>query len=196
MIMYVVRIFLLLMFAASASAQDSRGGYMGAAVGQAYYKHTCEGAPAGITCSNDDTAARFFAGYQWKPSFAMEVGFHLLGNIAAQGSGPATVTQTADVRAVDVVYVGSWAMGNRYAVITKLGFYFGKLQADATPTGLASRGWESRSTNDITYGLGLGYAMTDHAEFRFEWQHFGHFGTGSPPELDIHLFSLGALYRF
>src|SRR3954453_22703069 len=58
-ITYVVRIFLLLTFAAGASAQDSRGGYMGAAVGQAYYKHTCEGAPAGVTCSNDDTAARF-----------------------------------------------------------------------------------------------------------------------------------------
>lgn len=192
----IAALLVLLGAATAASAQQPGGWYGGAAVGQAYYKHTCDGAPAGVTCDNDGTAARFFAGYQWKPSFAMELGFHMLGNIAAQGSGPATVTQTADVRAVDVVYVGSWAMGNRYSIITKLGFYFGKLQADANPSGLTSRGWESRSTNDITYGLGLGYALTDHADFRFEWQHFGHFGTGNPPELDIHLFSIGALYRF
>ena len=180
--------------AANASAQD-RGGYMGASIGQAYYKHTCEGAPAGITCNNNDTAWRVFGGYQFKPSFAIELGLHTLGNIAAEGQGPATVTQTAEVRAVDVVYVGSWAMSNRLALITKLGFYFGKLQVDANPSGI-TRGWESRSTNDITYGLGVGYQLTDHADFRFEWQHFGHFGTGNAPELDIHLFSLGAVYRF
>jgi OOP family OmpA-OmpF porin len=184
-----------LFVAANASAQDSRGGYMGASIGQAYYKHTCEGAPAGITCNNNDTAWRVFGGYQFKPSFAIELGLHTLGNIAAEGQGPATVTQTAEVRAVDVVYVGSWAMSNRLALITKLGFYFGKLQVDANPSGI-TRGWESRSTNDITYGLGVGYQLTDHADFRFEWQHFGHFGTGNAPELDIHLFSLGAVYRF
>jgi len=184
-----------LLAAANAGAQDSRGGYMGASIGQAYYNHTCNGAPAGISCNNNDTAWRVFGGYQFKPSFAIELGFHTLGSVAAEGKGPATVTQTAEVRAVDVVYVGSWAMSNRLALITKLGFYFGKLQVAATPAG-TSRGWESRSTNDITYGLGVGYQLTDHADFRLEWQHFGHFGTGSSPELDIHLFSLGAVYRF
>ena len=181
--------------ATSAGAEESRGGYMGAAIGQAYYKHTCDGAAAAISCNNNDTAWRAFGGYQWKPSFAMEVGLHALGNIAAEGNGPGTVTQTAEVRAVDFVYVGSWAMSNRLALITKLGFYFGKLQVDATPAGI-SRGWDTRSTSDITYGLGVGYQLTDHADFRLEWQHFGHLGTGSAPELDIHLFSLGALYRF
>jgi len=179
----------------AAWSQDSRGGYMGASIGQAYYKHTCDGAPAGISCNNDDTAFRVFGGYQFKPSFGMELGFHVLGNIAAEGGGPAAVKQTADIRAVDFVYVGSWSMSNRLALITKLGFYFGKLQVDANPAGI-SRGWESRSTNDITYGLGVGYELTDHADFRLEWQHFGHFGTGNAPDLDIHLISLGAVYRF
>ena len=187
--------WLFALLAQAAWAQDSRGGYMGASVGQAYYKHTCDGAPAGISCNNNDTALRFFGGYQFKPSFAMELGLHSLGTVAAQGSGPATVTQTAEVSAVDFIYVGSWAMGNRYALLAKLGFYFGKLAVEATPAG-ATRGWETRRTNDITYGLGLSYALTDRADFRFEWQHFGHMGTGSPPELDIHLVSLGALYRF
>jgi opacity protein-like surface antigen len=125
----------------------------------------------------------------------MELGLHLLGDIAAQGSGPGTVTQTAEVRAIDFVYVGSWAMANRLSLLTKLGFYFGKTQVDASPAGV-SRGWESRRTNDITYGLGVGYALTERADFRLEWQRFGHLGTGSTPALDVHLVSLGALYRF
>jgi OOP family OmpA-OmpF porin len=192
----IAALVLALTAAPMAQADDSPGGYMGVSVGHAYFKHSCDGAPAGINCDNSDTAARVFAGYQFKPRFAMEVGFHGLGTIAAQGNGPATVTQTADISAIDFVYVGSWALGNRYALITKLGFYFGKIAVDATPSTGASRGWESRNTNDITYGLGASYALTDRADFRFEWQHFGHFGTGTAPELDIHLFSLGALYRF
>ena len=64
----------LLLLAQAASAQDSRGGYLGASIGQAYYKHTCDGAPAGVTCNNNDTALRLFGGYQFKPSFAMELG--------------------------------------------------------------------------------------------------------------------------
>jgi len=192
---HVAALLVLLAASPAAWSQDSRGGYVGASIGQAYYKHTCDGAPAGITCNNDDTAFRVFGGYQFKPSFGMELGFHVLGNIAAQGGGPAAVKQTADIRAVDFLYVGSWPMSNRLALITKLGFYFGKLQVDANPAGI-SRGWESRSTNDITYGLGVGYELTDHADFRLEWQHFGHFGTGSAPDLDIHLISLGAVYRF
>jgi OOP family OmpA-OmpF porin len=185
----------LLLAAAPAWAQDARGGYMGVSVGQADFKHTCNGAPAGIRCDNSDTAARVFAGYQFKPSFGMELGFHGLGSIAAQGNGSTTVTQTADITAVDFVYVGSWALGNRLSLLTKLGFYFGKMAVEATPSGV-SRGWETRNTNDITYGLGAAYALTDRADFRLEWQHFGHFGTGNAPELDIHLISLGALYRF
>ena len=185
----------LALLAHPAWAQDTRGGYMGASIGQAYYKHTCDGAPAGISCNNNDTALRLFGGYQWKPGFAMELGFHMLGTVAAEGSGPATATQTAEVSAIDFVYAGSWAIGNRYSLLAKLGFYTGKVAVDATPPG-ASRGWESWRTNDITYGAGVGYALTDRADFRFEWQHFGHFGTGNPPALDIHLFSLGAVYRF
>jgi OOP family OmpA-OmpF porin len=177
-------------------AQDMRGGYFGASIGQAYYRHSCDGAPAGITCANNDTGARLFAGYQFKPRFAMEVGFHTLGTAAAQGNGPALVTQTAEVTAIDFVFVGSWALANRFSLLSKLGVYTGKVSVDATPASGASRGWQSNRTTDITYGLGASYALTQHADFRFEWQHLGHFGTGSAPELDVHLFSLGALYRF
>jgi len=187
--------FALLTLAHAAWAQEP-GPYGGASIGQAYYKHTCDGAPAGITCNNNDTALRFFAGYQFKPRFAMELGLHTLGTAAAQGTGPATATQTAEISAVDFLYAGSWALGNRYALITKLGFYVGNVAVEGPPVAGASRGWESKRTTSIAYGLGASYALTDRADFRFEWEHLGKFGTGNAPELDVHLFSLGALYRF
>ena len=182
-----------LLAATPAWSQDSRGAYMGGSIGQASYKHTCDGAPAGITCDNSDTAARVFVGYQFSPRFAMEAGYHNLGTPSARGGGPAGVTETAELTALDFVFVGSWPLANRLSLLTKLGFYFGKTEPNASPSG---RNWSSSRNNDITWGLGLGYVLTDHAEFRFEWQHFGNLGTGSTPALDIHLLSLGAVYRF
>lgn len=181
--------------AAHAWSQDTRGGYMGASIGQAYYKHTCDGAPAGVTCNSNDTAARLFAGYQVRPAIALEIGFHALGTVAAQGNAPGTVTQSAEISALDFAGIGSWPIANRFSLLAKLGVYSGKLSVDAAPAG-ATRGWQSRRTNDLTYGLGAGYALTEHADFRLEWQHLGHVKTGNPPAIDIHLVSLGALYRF
>lgn len=176
-----------------AFSQDSRGAYMGGSIGQAAYKHTCDGAPAGITCDNSDTAARVFAGYQFTRSFAMEIGYHNLGTVAARGSGPAGVTETAELSAIDFAYVGSWPIANRFSLLARLGLYLGKVDAKASATG---RNWKTSRNNDITFGAGVGYVLTEHAEFRFEWQHFGHLSAGTTPALDIHLFSLAALYRF
>jgi OOP family OmpA-OmpF porin len=181
--------------AADAWPQDARGGYLGAAIGQAYFKHTCDGAPAGVTCNSNDTAARLFAGYQLRPALALEVGFHALGTVAAQGNAAGSATQSAEISALDLAAVGSWPIANRFSLLGKLGVYSGKLAVDAAPAGTL-RGWESRRTNELTYGLGAGYALTDHADFRLEWQHLGHLKTGNPPAIDIHLVSLGALYRF
>ena len=104
-----------------ARAEESRGAYVGASVGQASYRHTCDGAPAGITCDDSDTAARVFVGYQFKPGFAMELGFHDLGTAVARGSGPAGITERADVTAFDFMYVGSWPIANRFSLLAKLG---------------------------------------------------------------------------
>ena len=179
-----------------ALAQESRGAYVGASVGQASYKHTCDGAPAGITCDNSDTAGRVFAGYQFKPGFAMELGFHDLGTAVARGSGPAGVTERADVSAFDFMYVGSWPIGNRFALLAKLGFYYGEIRPSPPPGAGARRNWESWNATEISFAAGASYVLTQRADFRLEWQHFGHFGTGSAPSLDINLLSLAALYRF
>ena len=124
---------------AGVRAQDSRGAYMGASIGQASYRHTCDGAPAGIACDNNDTAWRLFLGYQFNRRDAIELGFHSLGTPAATGSGPAAVTETADLSAIDFLYAGTWPIGNRFSLLTKLGFYFGKAEANPAPPGTPMR---------------------------------------------------------
>jgi len=195
-ILYVVQILVFLALANAAWAQDERGIYAGASIGQANYKHSCTGA-TGVRCDNNDDAVRLFFGYQFTPRFAMEIGLHKLGTLVATGDGAFGITDRADVSAIDFVYAGSWRLGNRYSLLTKLGFYFGEVesQISAAPPS-PRRGWATTTTTSITYGLGVSYALTQHADFRLEWQHFGHLGTGSTPELDIHLISFGALYRF
>jgi OOP family OmpA-OmpF porin len=197
MITYVVRLFALAILAAPAAAWgQERGAYVGGAIGQAGYRGTCHGAPAGTTCDNNDTASRIFGGYQFTPRFAIELGYHDLGTAVAHGGGPAGVTERADITAFDFTFVGMLPVGNRFSLLARLGFYRGEMQAAPPPAGMAARGWETKYTNDITYAFGGRYAFTEDAEFRLEYQHFGHLGTGSTPALDIHLFSLGAVYRF
>jgi len=197
-ITYVVRIFAVLLLASSQAAwAQERGLYAGAAIGQAGYRGTCHGAPSGTTCDNSDTAMRIFAGYEFTRRFAMELGYHDLGTAEARGGGPAAVTERADITAIDFTFVGMLPVGNRFSVLARLGFYFGEVEASSPPpAGAPARGWETRRTNDITYAFGGRYVLTEHAEFRLEYQHFGHLGTGAAPALDIHLFSLGAVYRF
>lgn len=192
-ITYVVRIFAVaLLAAASAAWGQERGAYVGAAIGQAAYRGTCQGAPSGTSCDNSDTATRLFGGYQFTRRFAMELGYHDLGTAEAHGGGPASITERADITAFDFTLVGMLPVGNRFSLLARLGFYRGKVEAAATP----ARGWETKTTTDITYGFGGRYAFAEHAEFRLEYQHFGHLGTGATPALDIHLVSLGAISRF
>ena len=56
----------------------------------------------------------------------------------------------------------------------------------------APAGWQSGNNTDITYGLGLSYAMTQTAALRIEWQRFQNFGGGGP-KFDVDLFSIAAL---
>lgn len=193
-ITYRVRILAAALGLASSSVWgQERGFYAGAAIGQASYSGTCHGAPSGTTCDEKDTASRLFGGYQFTPRFAMELGYHDLGTAVAHGAGPANLTERADITAFDFTFAGMMPVGNRFSLLARLGFYRGDVQASG---GSTARGWESRTTTDITYALGGRYVITEHAEFRLEYQHFGHLGTGATPALDIHLFSLGAVYRF
>lgn len=150
----------LLLIASPAWAQ----GYFGASIGQSKLE------------SQTDTAARGFAGYQFTPNFAMEGGYQDLGSVTASG-------HAATVTAFDFSFVGSWEMGNRFALLGRVGMY--RSQTSGVGTNLGP-----------VFGVGVSYELTHNASFRLEWERFDKLGTDTNPKLDIDVLSIGAVYRF
>ena len=153
-------LFALLMMAGPVWAQA----YVGASIGQSKLDDF------------DDTASRLFGGYQFSPNFAMEGGYQDLGSVTASG-------HAATVTAFDFSFVGSWEMGNRFALLGRVGMY--RSQTSGVGTNLGP-----------VFGVGVSYELTHNASFRLEWERFDKLGTDTNPKLDIDVLSIGAVYRF
>jgi opacity protein-like surface antigen len=159
-------------------AQARSNGYLGLAVGE-MRADACRGAPSTVRCEDSDTALRVFGGYQVTPHLAGEIGASLLGTLST-GSG-----ESADLTALDASAVASWPVGNRFALLGRLGAYLGNTETS-----------QARTNTDLSYGLGASYAFTHNGTFRAEWQRFRNFGAGDAPKVDVDVLSLGAIYRF
>ena len=185
--------------AACAVSSAQAQGYMGLSLGQTRYPNACDGAPASIKCDSSDMGFKLFGGYRFHPRFALEAGANMLGTVRA------STGEAVDLAALDLSVLGSWPLGNRFALQARLGAYYGDMAA--TPTTVAvpaifpppppppQRGWKGGDNTGVTYGLGASYDLTDQGTLRFEWQRFQDLGGGGPT-LDVDLFSVGALYRF
>ena len=147
---------LLVLVASPAWAQ----GYFGAAIGQSDLD------------GRKETAVRGFGGFQFSPNFAIEGGYQDLGSV-----------RSASITALDLSFVGSWELGNRFALLGRVGVYRADTSGGGTNLG-------------PIFGLGVGYELTHRASFRLEWQRYDKLGPDKQPSLDIDVLSIGALYRF
>ena len=153
-------LLILAMMASPAWAQ----GYFGIAIGQSTLDST------------DDTAVKGFAGYQFTPSFAIEAGYQDLGGITRNG-------RSANITAYDLSFVGAWPLGNRFALLGRVGAYHAETSSSGTNVG-------------PILGLGLSYDLTRNATFRLDWQRYDKLGPETQPKLDIDVISAAAIYRF
>lgn len=177
--------------ASSASAQTYIGGSFG---------------------DSGDMAMRFFGGYAFTPYLSAEIGFGTLGTVSA------STGESADLSMADLSLIASRPIGNRFSMHARLGAYYGATEVPTTravandnavpcpvappgfpqplcppPASSSERGWQGGHNSDLTYGLGLDYAMTETGTLRIEWQRFQNFGGGGGPKLDVDLFSIGVL---
>jgi OOP family OmpA-OmpF porin len=182
---------------ATAAASAFAEGYLGLSVGQVSYKDAC---PSGITCDTTDTGFKLFGGYQLTPNLAFEAGYSVLGTIGASSG------EHADLSAFEVSGVGSWPLGNRFALLGRLGLYYGAMEAPAVsapvtpvfppPPPRPSVGWKDGNTTSVTFGLGASYEMTHNATLRLEWQRFKDLGGEDGTKVNVDVFSLGLVHRF
>lgn len=181
-------------FALPAAAQlRATGFYLGGSIGQAKAKDFCDGVGGpGVSCDDKDTAWKLFAGYQFHPNVAVELGYADLGKAKASGSG-AEVSDEAT--AWDLTAVASWPLVNQFSIYGRFGGYHGTVKSKASVTGLGSAS-EDKSTTDITFGVGARYDITRNFGIRAEWQRYADMKDAFDEKSNVDVMSIGVLYRF
>lgn len=189
----VVTVSLALFSSAAFAQMNTSSIYVGGSLGEAQVKdYDCAGL---ATCEDSDTAWRIFAGYQFNQNFAVELGYHNLGEISA--AQPGIGSERAEATAWEIVAVGSWPVTPQFSVYGKAGLYRAETEGsfDLTPIGLGT-GSADESNNDITFGFGVRYDATRNLGVRLEWQRYSDVGGGDIGESDIDVLSVGVMFRF
>jgi OOP family OmpA-OmpF porin len=174
---------------AYAQVGQDRGWYVGASLGQS--SMDIEGCGGVISCDDKDTAWRIFGGYQINRNFAVELGYHQLGEAKASFPGGQV---DFEANAIELVGVGLLPLANNFALYAKAGFYRG--ETEATGSNALGSVNEKETNTDLTYGLGAQYNFNPKFGVRAEWQRYTNMGGEATGESDVDVLSIGAVVRF
>jgi OOP family OmpA-OmpF porin len=188
------------------------GWYLGGAIGRTGYDTDYSGTMAelngvgatGYTVNADywETTGRVFLGYQFTRNVSLEASYWKLGKVSYSAVITSPVSTTAN-RDFDSEGAGAdvvlWLpLMERLWALGKVGAMAVKVKATAVDVpGLQSIPSESSHTVNLHLGAGLEYRLTPQFSGRFEYDFIydvgdnGKFGTA-----DLHMWSLGANYRF
>src|SRR6185436_17729118 len=112
-------------------AQDQdQGVYLGLTFGQSKFDGFCTNLQPGVTCKDTDTAFRFLLGYQFNKNFAIEGGYHQLGEVSARAPSGATLNFEAST--LEILAVATLPLSDKFSVYGKAGLY---LEGDTTLSG-------------------------------------------------------------
>lgn len=217
--------------AAGAHAQQE-GWYVGGNAGQSILKEDLDGPARDIanTAANmvagsgfavldasgkgdeEDTAYKFYVGYQYNPNFALEAGYIDLGEFDMASSititdGLDTVTAGADgsVNSTGffVSLLGSYPVSESFDLFGKVGMYYYDTDADLrihVSDGISSASESvsgGNSDEEVTWGLGVRYHINQWA-IRAEYERFERLEADEDLDLqsDVDVWSVGVEYRF
>ena len=183
----------LIAMCGSAYAQvgQDRGWYVGASLGQS--STDIEGCGGAISCDDKDTAWRILGGYQINRNFAVELGYHQLGDASASFPGGQV---NFEANAIELVGIGMLPLANNFGLYAKAGFYRG--ETEATGSNIGGPINEKATNTDLTFGLGAQYNFNPRLGVRAEWQRYMNMGDEDTPigESDVDVLSIGVVVRF
>ena len=174
---------------AAAQSMSMSHAYIGGSIGQSKFNTDC---PSPLTCDDKDTAFKIFGGYSFNRNSAAEIGWQDLGKANFTGPGGSDELKGS---AFDVTGLFSWPFAESgFSVFGRSGLYFGKLELSGVDTG-------SKSTTNLTYGLGAGYDFNRNLGLRAEWQRYSKMkvqndANGAESDGDVDALSIGIIYRF
>lgn len=173
-----------------ALSQDSAV-YLGASIGEAQYRKTCDSVTTG-TCDSSDTAYRLYGGYHFGPNLAIEVGYASYGELFVNSTVPPASFE-ATLKAFDISVLPSYRFTERLGIFGRLGIYRSQLELHgfgATP------GDDSEHNSGLTWGAGLRLHFGSKIAARAEYQRLDRVGGSSTGEENIDFLSLGLEMAF
>lgn len=177
-----------LMAPALAMAQ---GWYIGAGAGQSKLKDSDQ-ALLGTSTDDQDTGWKAFAGYEFTPYVAGELGYADFGKFT--GSGPG-VSDEWKANAFDLSLVGRLPLPQKFALIGKVGAAHWNVDENFTALGVSAS--PSENGTDVKYGVGAEYDFTRNIGGRLEWERYKNAGDeNTTGKSDLDLLSLNVMYKF
>ena len=172
----------------AASGAGAQSVYFGAAGGATRINADCTGT---ISCDNNDTGWKAYAGYNINPMFGVEVIGYDMGKPSAVvpifGLGPVNASlNTTGFALAGVINV---PLGPTVDLMGRLGIASNKLKAS-----IATGGSDSETSTDALWGIGMGFRVTPNVSLRAEID--GTSATYFGERFDSTLFSLGVSVRF
>ena len=168
------------------------GFYVGAGLGKATAKDWCSNPTLGggaARCDDKDTTWRFLAGYQFNRNFALEGGYHFLGEVQATTAAGAQTDMK--VGAWELNGLAALPVGGIVSLYGKLGGFSADARGAGTAVGISQR------KSGVTYGAGVQADLFSSFSLRGEWQRYPSIGGGGfVGSTDISVISVLGIYRF
>ncbi len=171
---------LMLAFGSAVYADDDRGWYAGAGIGQ--YSVDTSGA------DESDTAMRFFGGWKMNKHWSFEGGYTFFSEVSSSFTDPllGTTDVDVDVTSLDFYVRPTWPLNDQWELYGIAGF--SRIEADVKVSGLINFSGSSSDT-ELMYGFGGTYKFADRWSVRGDWVNYD-------GDLDLSMFSIAAIYNF
>ncbi len=168
---------LVALFASGAAHADDPGFYLGAGAGEARQKSG--------DFEDSDTSFKVFGGYSFNEYLAAEAGF-IDGGRQVDHEG--TLRLAVDSSGLFVAGLAKLPIGRYVAPYVKVGYVF--YDSTATVSSGTQTLYESRSDEDLLYGIGCEFKLGENFRLRAEYERVDVSGA------DFEIFSLTVAYQF
>ena len=179
------------MLSATAVAQEA-GWYVGGAFGRSEVKDFCGGFATGTSCDDTEVTLKAMGGYQFSRNFALEMGLTGVGEFEASGTGQRTTINIGIAEGAGVLIL---PLGDKFSVFGKFGMYTANVET-RTENIFGGTNTEDKRSTDLTYGAGVGFAVTPKLQVRGEWQRYQDVESANFRKSDVDIVTLGVVYRF
>jgi hypothetical protein len=154
----------------------SGGGYLGASLGRA----DVDEHRGALELDDQDVAFKLYGGYRIVEALAFEAGYVRLGQFRGKAG---SIPFDYELDGFTFHGVVSLPLGERFAALARVGYFYWQADLDAAGVSLDEDGW------DFIGGLGLGYRFSERWTAVAEWERYA-------TDADLDVYSAGIRYHF